>query len=93
MARFLEEDDDHEPGHNGSTKRLWLRLDSKGKQKTGLLERVFGICSADSKEGREASNVIHPQSPFATGAQERTVRDGDPGRARPGLQLICLIDC
>jgi hypothetical protein len=68
MARFLEDDDDPDPGPAGGGKGAhggggggWLR---RGR----VLERVFGICEADPKQGREASNVIHPQSPFATGA-------------------------
>jgi hypothetical protein len=80
MARFLEDDDDHDPGPDSSTKRLWRRIDNTGKRSRGLLERVFGICDADPKQGREASNVIHPQSPFATGAPERAAWAVGPRR-------------
>jgi hypothetical protein len=64
MARFLEDDDDPDPGPDRGGKPGGRRAQGGG----GVLERVFGICEADPKEGREASNVIHPQSPFATGA-------------------------
>ena len=37
------------------------------------LEAVFGICEPDPKQGKEGSRVIHPQSNFATGAQDRRV--------------------
>ncbi len=36
-----------------------------------LLEKVFGICKPDPKEGKEGSKVIHPQSNFHTGRFSR----------------------
>jgi hypothetical protein len=61
LARFLEDDDDHPAAKDKPDK-------GKGKSaRSRLLESVFGICDADPKQGREASSVIHPQSPFATG--------------------------
>ena len=73
MARFLEDDDDND--HSGEKRSfLWRRGDMESEtrgRRMGVIERVFGICKADPKEGREASNVIHPQSPFATGSPPR----------------------
>jgi hypothetical protein len=72
MARFLEDDEDYDrPGQKQSF--LWRRANLESEElkrnlKKGVLERVFGICKADPKQGREASSVIHPQSPFATGS-------------------------
>jgi hypothetical protein len=70
MARFLEDDDDTDrTGEKRSF--LWHRGavdDSERRRRKGVLEQVFGICDADPKQGREASSVIHPQSPFATGS-------------------------
>jgi hypothetical protein len=66
MARFLEDDD--EADRSGEKRSfLWRRGDERKRQK-GVVERVFGICKADPKQGREGSSVIHPQSPFATGS-------------------------
>ncbi len=61
LSRFLEnEEDDHAP--KDTAERI-------KEARFHFLERIFGICDADPKKGREASNVIHPQSPFATGPQ------------------------
>ena len=59
LARFLEDDDDHPAAKDKPNKIRGAR--------SKFLESVFGICDADPKQGREASSVIHPQSPFATG--------------------------
>ena len=62
LLRFLEDDDDHPAVKAKPTKEKSAR--------SRLLESVFGICDADHKQGREASSVIHPQSPFATGQHD-----------------------
>ncbi len=59
LARFLEEDDDHPAAKDKPDKIRGAR--------SKFLESFFGICDADPKQGREASSVIHPNSPFATG--------------------------
>jgi hypothetical protein len=77
LARFLEDDDDH-PAAKAKLPKVttaWSRL----------LESVFGICDADHKQGREASSVIHPHSPFATGPRarhRRPSRSDSPHRSR-----------
>jgi hypothetical protein len=71
MARFLEDDDSEAVPRE--KRSFWNRGDvslldgQERKEQKGVTERFFGICKADPKRGREASNVIHPQSPFATG--------------------------
>ncbi len=59
LSRFLEEEEE-EPVPKD-------RVDRIKNARFQFMERIFGICDADPKKGREASNVIHPQSPFATG--------------------------
>ncbi len=90
MARFLEDDDD-DPGPDSSTKHRWRRVGGQGKRRRGVLERVFGICEADPKEGREASSVIHPQSPFATGARRATLVESAGGPAIQATRLDSVV--
>jgi hypothetical protein len=61
LSRFLEDEED-EPAPKDTAERI-------KEARFHFMERVFGICDADPKKGREASSVIHPQSPFATGPQ------------------------
>jgi hypothetical protein len=88
LARFLE-DDDADDDHPAAKDKP-----DKGKGKSArsrLLESVFGICDADPKQGREASSVIHPHSPFATGppAPQRHPDSARPMAAHRGHGLPC----
>ncbi len=75
-------------GGQGPAKRsFWSQSgDGGGEDRRagkGVLERVFGICKADPKRGREASSVIHPQSPFATGPPPAPPTSAPPSPHRP----------
>ncbi len=59
LTRFLEEEEEDAAPKDAAERIKDARFE--------FLERIFGICEADPKKGREASKVIHPQSPFATG--------------------------
>ena len=59
LSRFLEEDEDEPAPKDGAERLLEARF--------RVLQEFFGICDADPKLGREASSLVHPQSPFATG--------------------------
>ena len=70
MARFLQDDDETDDDPLRPKRSfLWRRGDGDQERRSrrkGVMERVFGICKSDPKHVREASSIIHPQSPFAT---------------------------
>ncbi len=66
LSRFLEEEDDEPAPKDGAERLLVARFK--------VLQHFFGICDADPKLGREASSLIHPQSPFATGMRPAAPR-------------------